>query len=111
MTVACRPYAPFAVKWLSFPFVALGLGDLEVGQEIANAVLLAPRSCLQEDMQALIEERNEQDGHGEVSFRDDNGEYDADFEILMMEALHLASYETAWPLIKVSYETLSDYYR
>lgn len=61
---------------------------------------------LQDDMQAIIEE-HKQNGHGEVSFRDENGEYDCDFEILMMEALHLASYETAWPFIKVSYETLS----
>ena len=44
----------------------------------------------------------------EVSFKDENGEYDCDFEILMMEALNLASYSTAWPLVKASYEALTN---
>ena len=53
-------------------------------------------SDLQSDIHALLED-NAQDGEGEVSFRDeDTGEYDCDFELLMIEALHLASYETAW---------------
>ena len=41
LTVFRRHFAPFATKWLSFPYIALGLGDPDVGKEIAKAMLLA----------------------------------------------------------------------
>ena len=64
--------------------------------------------ALRADIAALlVSDQDETGARQEVSFKDTNGEYDCDFEILMMEALNLASYSTAWPLVKASYEALT----
>ena len=77
-------------------------------QRVASARVQSECDALRADIAALlVSDQDETGARQEVSFKDTNGEYDCDFEILMMEALNLASYSTAWPLVKASHEALT----
>ena len=61
---------------------------------------------LQADQQAILEEMAEE--KCDVSFKDENsGSFDQDFELVVMQVLHMSSYRKAVPLIKVVYDNLT----
>jgi len=63
-------------------------------------------SNLEEEVARLVlEGRAESCEPAETTFRDENGRYDPDIELLMMEMVMSTSYSKAWPLTKLVYES------
>ena len=67
---------------------------------------------LNDEIAALILDLDAENADDEddsaVSFKvGSRNEYDCDFEICMMEVLHLTSYAVAWPLMKCVYQNLT----
>ena len=76
-----------------------------------NQLTVTTTTCnrLNDEITALIMDLEAEDGAGAaISFKvGTRNEYDCDFEICMMECLHLTSYSVAWPLMKCVYQNLT----